>query len=96
MPVRSNTRTASAGDYGQRQQKRTPDAADLGAKWINWARNGLQVGRTRWQYIFTRVRAGKVGREDGKMVDEAKLNQFIGQILGDLGGALSVSLGAHR
>jgi SAM-dependent methyltransferase len=26
------------------------------------------------------------------MVDEAKLNQFIGQILGDLGGALSVSL----
>jgi SAM-dependent methyltransferase len=26
------------------------------------------------------------------MVDEAKLNQFIGQMLGDLGGALSVSL----
>jgi hypothetical protein len=26
------------------------------------------------------------------MVDETKLNQFIGQMLGDLGGALSVSL----
>jgi len=26
------------------------------------------------------------------MVDEAKLNQFIGQILGDLGGALSVPM----
>jgi hypothetical protein len=26
------------------------------------------------------------------MVDEAKLNQFIGQMLGDLGGALSVSM----
>ena len=26
------------------------------------------------------------------MLDETKLNQFIGQILGDLGGALSVSL----
>src|SRR3954470_11060627 len=26
------------------------------------------------------------------MVDEAKLNQFIGQMLGDLGGGLSVSL----
>ena len=26
------------------------------------------------------------------MVDETKLNQFIGQVLGDLGGAFSVSL----
>ena len=26
------------------------------------------------------------------MVDETKLNQFIGQILGDLGGALSVPM----
>src|SRR5579859_3426371 len=26
------------------------------------------------------------------MVDESKLNQFIGQMLGDLGGALSVSM----
>ena len=26
------------------------------------------------------------------MLDEAKLNQFIGQVLGDLGGALSVPL----
>ena len=28
------------------------------------------------------------------MVDETKLNQFIGEILGDLGGAFSVPLGA--
>ena len=27
-----------------------------------------------------------------KTVDEAKLNQFVGQMLGDLGGALSVPL----
>jgi hypothetical protein len=31
-------------------------------------------------------------RAKGTIMDEAKLNQFIGQILGDLGGALSVSL----
>jgi hypothetical protein len=29
---------------------------------------------------------------EAEMVDEAKLNQFIGQMLGDLGGALSVSM----
>jgi 2-polyprenyl-3-methyl-5-hydroxy-6-metoxy-1,4-benzoquinol methylase len=29
---------------------------------------------------------------EAKMVDEAKLNEFIGQMLGDLGGALSVSM----
>ncbi len=29
------------------------------------------------------------------MVDETKLNAFIGKILGDLGGAFSVPDGAH-
>jgi hypothetical protein len=37
-------------------------------------------------------RKTNTARREAIMVDETKLNQFIGRILGDLGGAFSVSL----
>ena len=38
------------------------------------------------------VSVGPLIKGDNFMIDEGKLNQFIGQILGDLGGAASVAL----
>jgi SAM-dependent methyltransferase len=55
----------------------------------------LPLGKVKSQFYNISMTGGEAGRihlEEATMVDEAKLNQFIGKMLGDLGGAFSVPM----
>jgi len=58
--------------------------------------DGKKIGEDEFKEVIL-THAGmrnlmKTRTEDDKMVDETRLNQFIGRMLDDLGGALSISL----